>query len=150
MLPFRSLTAEQHQISTMNYWGFQLVGNLIHHIARSERLNDPIFSIFPESQNEVKTAYMATGNGEGFGIFELRDPKTYVPETSFEDHRGRHLHVWVTDSDPDSLPGKMVQAGDKWIGSTVHPVRDVSAPVGFIKFQPLVRSNNLPIEFYKF
>lgn len=93
MLPFWSLTAEQHQISTMNYWGFQLVGNLIHHIARSERLNDPIFSIFPELQNEVKTAYMATGNGEGFGIFELRDPKTYVPETSFEDHRGRRLHV---------------------------------------------------------
>ncbi|KNG91520.1 hypothetical protein ANOM_000015 [Aspergillus nomiae NRRL 13137] len=106
-------------------FGFQLVGNQIHHIARSERPDDPIFSIYPASLNEVKMAYMTTGNGVGFEIFEFCDPKAYVPETAFEYHRGGFFHVCVTDSDPDSLAAKMVQAGGKRIGSTVHPVRDV-------------------------
>ncbi|KAL2835664.1 Glyoxalase/Bleomycin resistance protein/Dihydroxybiphenyl dioxygenase [Aspergillus pseudoustus] len=105
--------------------GFQLIGNRIHCIKRSERPNDPIFSIYPASLNEVNMAYMTTGNGVGFELFEFLDPKTYVPETTFEYHRGGFFHVCVTDSDPDALADSIVREGGKRIGSTVSPVTDV-------------------------
>lgn len=70
-------------------------------------------------------AYMTTGNGIGFEIFEFQVPKTYVPETAFEYHRGGFFHVCVTDSNPDSLASKIEKAGGKRIGTTVHPVKDV-------------------------
>ncbi|OJI98321.1 hypothetical protein ASPVEDRAFT_79981 [Aspergillus versicolor CBS 583.65] len=71
-------------------FGFELVGNQIHHIARSERPTDPIFSIYPASLQEVNMAYMSTGNGVGFEIFEFIHPKTFVPqqEGGFEYYRG--------------------------------------------------------------
>ncbi|KAE8329733.1 Glyoxalase/Bleomycin resistance protein/Dihydroxybiphenyl dioxygenase [Aspergillus sergii] len=106
-------------------FGFQLIGNQIHHIKRSERPNDPIFSIYRASLDEVKMAYMSTGNGVGFELFEFVHPKTYVPETVFEYHRAGLFHVCVTDSQPDSLAARMVEAGGRRIGQTVHPVENV-------------------------
>ncbi|KAF9893010.1 hypothetical protein FE257_012421 [Aspergillus nanangensis] len=106
-------------------FGFQLVGNQIIHIKRSERPDDPIFRIYPASLNEVHMAYMTTGNGVGFEIFEFVDPKVYLPESGFEYNRGGFFHVCVTDSEPDALAAKMVDAGGRRIGETVHPVKDV-------------------------
>ncbi|KAL3455175.1 hypothetical protein BJX64DRAFT_295295 [Aspergillus heterothallicus] len=89
--------------------GFQLIGNRIHHIKRSLKPNDPIFSIYPGLLNEVNTAYMTTSNGVAFELFEFPDPKTYVPEPAFEYHRGEVFHVCVTDSDPDSPAESIVK-----------------------------------------
>jgi catechol 2,3-dioxygenase-like lactoylglutathione lyase family enzyme len=101
-------------------FGFQLIGNVIHHIKRSESPESPIFAIYPSSLNEVKLAYMATGNGVGLEVFEFLDPKTYVPAECFEYHRGGFFHICVTDADPDILADKVVQAGGKRIGVTVE------------------------------
>jgi catechol 2,3-dioxygenase-like lactoylglutathione lyase family enzyme len=106
-------------------FGFQLLGNKIHHIKRSEQPDGAIFGIYPDSLDEVKLAYMSTGNGVGFEIFEFVTPKTYVPEKSFEYHRGGFFHVCVTDANPDALADRMVEAGGKRIGVTVKPATDV-------------------------
>ncbi|KAH0848274.1 hypothetical protein AYO21_04304 [Fonsecaea monophora] len=103
-------------------FGFQLIGNKIHDIKRAEVPNAPIFGIYPESLQHVKVAYMATGNGVGFELFEFGNPKTYVPEKEFEYHRGGFFHICVTDPEPDALVGRIVKAGGKQIGATVDPV----------------------------
>lgn len=101
--------------------GFQLIGNTIHHIKRSETPESAIFHIYPSSLNEVKIAYMATGNGVGFELFEFLDPKSYAPDSSFEYHRGGFFHACVTDADPEGLAERMVAAGGKRIGKMVDP-----------------------------
>lgn len=102
-------------------FGFELIGDTIHHIKRSETPESAVFLIYPESLNEVKIGYLATGNGVGFEIFEFLDPKAYLPADSFEYHRGGFFHACVTDHDPDALAEKVVQAGGKRIGKTVDP-----------------------------
>ena len=91
-------------------FGFELIGDTIHHIKRTETPESAIFAIYPSSLNEVKIAYMATGNGVGFEIFEFLDPLAYVPSESFEYHRGGFFHTCVTDSDPDALASRVRSA----------------------------------------
>ena len=100
--------------------GFELMGNKIHHIKRSEAPDSPIFGIYPENLQEVKLAYMTTGNGVGFELFEFLDPKSYLSEQSFEYHRGGFFHICVTDKDPDALAARIVESGGKRIGKTVR------------------------------
>ncbi|KAK3669290.1 hypothetical protein LTR78_010828 [Recurvomyces mirabilis] len=102
-------------------FGFQLIGNTIHHVKRSDTPDAAIFFIYPSSLNEVKIAYMSTGNGVGFELFEFLDPKSYTAENTFEYHRGGFFHACVTDADPDGLADKVVAAGGKRIGQTVDP-----------------------------
>lgn len=52
-------------------FGFELIGNAISHISRASGPDSGIFRIYPEALNEVKIAYMATGNSVGFEIFEF-------------------------------------------------------------------------------
>lgn len=101
--------------------GFQLIGNTIHHIKRRDTPEAAIFHIYPSSLNEVKIAYMSTGNGVGFELFEFLDPKSYMPERSFEYHRGGFFHVCVTDADPEGLAERMAAANGKRIGEMVDP-----------------------------
>ncbi|KAF4551119.1 Enoyl-(Acyl carrier protein) reductase-like protein 32 [Elsinoe fawcettii] len=103
-------------------FGFQLIGDVIHHIKREDSPGAPIFSIYPDNLNEVKIAYMSTGNGVGYEIFEFIDPKSYTPNEAFEYHRGGFFHACVTDADPDALAEKVVAAGGKRIGTTVDPL----------------------------
>lgn len=43
--------------------GFELIGDKIMHIRRSATPVAPIFAIYGDVLNEVKLAYMSTGNG---------------------------------------------------------------------------------------
>ncbi|KAG8632078.1 hypothetical protein KVT40_001218 [Elsinoe batatas] len=99
--------------------GFQLIGDVTHHIKRHDAPDAAIFAIYPSSLNEVKIAYMSTGNGVGFEMFEFVDPKSYTPAETFEYHRGGFFHACVTDADPEGLAEKVVAAGGKRIGSSV-------------------------------
>lgn len=103
-----------------NVFGFQLIGDTIHHTKRSEQPDAPIFTIYPDNLYEVKIAYMSTGNGVGYELFEFIDPETYLPEKSFEYHRGGFFHACVTDVDPEGLADKVVAAGGKRIGKPVE------------------------------
>jgi hypothetical protein len=50
--------------------GFQLIGQITH-IKRAETPEVGIFHIYPANLREVKIAYMVTGNGVGFEVFEF-------------------------------------------------------------------------------
>ncbi|KAF7547354.1 hypothetical protein G7Z17_g7786 [Cylindrodendrum hubeiense] len=101
--------------------GFRLLSK-IHHIKRSEKPDDAIFGIYPASLNEVKLAWMTTGNGVGFEVFEFIDPKAEPEPKSFEFHKAGFFHICVTDPDPDALAAKIVEAGGRRIGNTMDPL----------------------------
>lgn len=99
---------------------FQLIGNRTFHIKRSETPSAAIFSIYGDSLNEVKLAYMATGNGVGFEVFQFIDPPFKPNETDFEYNRGGFFHICVTDENPVALAERIVQAGGGRIGTAVR------------------------------
>lgn len=105
--------------------GFQLIGNIIHEIRRSETPDAAIFGIYPSSLNDVKIAYMSTGNGVGFEVFEFMDPAHKQPGESFEYNRGGFFHVCVTDHEPEKLASNVVEAGGTRVGEMVRLVDGV-------------------------
>jgi hypothetical protein len=99
--------------------GFELMNNKIVHIKQSEDPSAAIFAIYGRGLKEVKLAYMATGNGAGFEIFEFVDPPYKKQKVDFEYHRGGFFHVCVTDSDPEGLVDRVLKAGGARVGETV-------------------------------
>jgi catechol 2,3-dioxygenase-like lactoylglutathione lyase family enzyme len=100
--------------------GFQIIGGKIVHIKRADKPSEPIFAIYGDALNEVKLAYMATGNGVGFEVFEFIDPGFKKNEVDFEYNRGGFFHTCVTDTNPDALADKVVKAGGSRVGTTVN------------------------------
>ncbi|KAF2419705.1 Glyoxalase/Bleomycin resistance protein/Dihydroxybiphenyl dioxygenase [Tothia fuscella] len=80
----------------------------------------PIFKIYGDTLQKVKSAWLACGNGVGFEIFEFIDPKTIVPKPSFEYTRGGFFHIAVTTPDPDATAKMVIENGGKQIGVTVE------------------------------
>lgn len=106
--------------------GFQVISGKIVHIKRSETPDAGIFAIYGESLQEVKIAYMATGNGVGFEVFEFVDPGFKKADVDFEYHRGGFFHVCVTDPDPAGLVDKIVGRGGTRVGSAVKLIGDIT------------------------
>lgn len=106
--------------------GFELIGDKIMHIRRSETPSAPIFAIYSDSLNEVKLAYMPTGNGMGFEVFQFIDP-AFAPASAAGDSSagGGGFHVCVTDKNPDALADRIVAAGGSRVGTTVRLVGGV-------------------------
>lgn len=65
-------------------------------------------------------AYMATGNGVGFEIFEFIDPKPQ-PAELFQHERKGSFHLCVMDPSPDELADKVKADGGRQTGKTVDP-----------------------------
>lgn len=107
--------------------GFELIGDHIHSIKRSEHPTASTFGIYPDTLQELKVGCMATGNGVGLEIIEFVDPKTYLSSQRFESdyQRGGFFHLCITDADPDALVKRIVASGGRRIGSTVSPVPTV-------------------------
>lgn len=105
-------------------FGFQIVGGRILHIKRSEQPASPIFAIYGESLNEVRMAYMTTGNGVGFEVFEFIDPIFKTNDADFEYDRGGYFHICFTDPNPDELAEAVVANGGSRIGVTVQVAGD--------------------------
>lgn len=99
---------------------FQLVGDRIFHIKRSTTPSAPIFAIYGESLHEVKLAYMATGNGVGFELFQFIDPPFRPKSLDFEYNHGGFFHICVTDDNPGALAERVIQAGGKRQGDAVR------------------------------
>lgn len=99
--------------------GFEVIGGRIFDIKRSEKPSAAIFAIYGESLNEVRMAYMTTGNGVGFEVFEFLDPVFKANDVDFEYNRGGYFHICVTDPDPDALAEKVLQRGGSRQGVTV-------------------------------
>jgi catechol 2,3-dioxygenase-like lactoylglutathione lyase family enzyme len=106
--------------------GFQLVGPIVH-VKQSEMPDAGIFAIYPESLKEVKVAFLVTGNGVGYEVFEFIQPKG-LPQTQEESfsqgyHRSGFFHICVTDPDPEKLADEVEKNGGRRIGPTTDPIR---------------------------
>lgn len=86
---------------------------------RSETPAAPMIKIYPDSLQEVKTAWLGTGNSVGFEIFELVDPKFESP-AAFNYNHGGFFHIAITAPDPEAMIRKVVAAGGKQIGNTIQ------------------------------
>ncbi|KAF2660285.1 Glyoxalase/Bleomycin resistance protein/Dihydroxybiphenyl dioxygenase [Lophiostoma macrostomum CBS 122681] len=80
----------------------------------------PIFRVYDSKLHKVKLAFLSTGSGIGFELFQFIDPPMSEP-ASFDYTRGGVFHVAVTDPDPEALCERVVKAGGKKIGETVTP-----------------------------
>ncbi|KAF4987177.1 hypothetical protein FDECE_15558 [Fusarium decemcellulare] len=112
--------------------GFQVIRDRIFHIKRSDNPSAAIFAIYGDALQEVKLAYMATGNGVGFEVFQFLDPGFKANSVDFEYNRGGFFHICVTDPDPDALADKIVSEGGKRQGSTVK-VAGGAATCSYVK-----------------
>lgn len=106
-------------------WYTEILGfrNLcsVRDTSRKETPNAPIFKTYDEALQRVKTAWLATGNGVGFEIFEFVDPKYKGPEgDGFNYTRGGFVHIAVTAPEPEKVCEKVVKAGGKKIGQTIE------------------------------
>ena len=65
-------------------------------------------------------AWLTTGNGVGFELFEFVEPR--LEHLAKFDHAARDgvFHMCITDPDPDALFEKVLTSGGKKIGETVE------------------------------
>ena len=101
---------------------------------RDDRMTDrsvdgsdhPIFRIYGDKLHKVKVAWLTTGNGVGFEIFEFIDPPTKSAKElndnwSLEEQyqRGGYFHIGVTAPDPDAVAEGAVADGAVRVGETI-------------------------------
>ncbi|KAF6829826.1 hypothetical protein CMUS01_08001 [Colletotrichum musicola] len=113
--PINHVAVSVNDIDAVTKWysetlGFQVIGNRIFHIKRSENSSAAIFAIYGEGLHEVKLAYMATGNGVGFEVFQFLDPGFKANSVDFEYNRGGFFHVCVTGPHPDAWLRRLSEA----------------------------------------
>jgi hypothetical protein len=90
---------------------FQIIRGNPAYIRRSEKSDAPISAIYGDLLQEVKPAYMATGNGVGLEVFQFVDPEYVKSEMVFEYNRGEFFHICFTDPDPEELVQKVLKTG---------------------------------------
>lgn len=86
------------------------------HIKKSESPENPIFVIYGDTLEEGKLAFMSTGSGTGFEIWEFVKPAFQKPDRDFEYARGGFYHIAVTDMEPGRLVEKVVAKGGGIVG----------------------------------
>lgn len=80
----------------------------------------PIFRVYENKLHKVKLAFLSTGNGVGFELFQFIDPPMSEP-ASFNYTRGGVFHLALTDPDSEALLARAVKAGAKQIGEPIVP-----------------------------
>jgi catechol 2,3-dioxygenase-like lactoylglutathione lyase family enzyme len=101
-------------------FGFRKLKNTPRCVNRSLDPDAPVFRVYDERLQQVKVAFLTTGNGIGFELFQFIDPPM-SQRADFDYTRGGVFHIAITDSDPEELCRKVVAAGGKKIGETVVP-----------------------------
>ncbi|KAH6986722.1 hypothetical protein EDB80DRAFT_655707 [Ilyonectria destructans] len=122
--PTNHVALSVNDIEAVTKWytdmlGFQIIGGKIMHIKRSETPSAGIFQIYGDSLHEVKLAYMATGNGVGFEVFEFLNPGFKKNDVDFEYNRAGFFHICVTDPNPEVLLEKVLSKGASRVGNAV-------------------------------
>ncbi len=107
------------------FLGFQLIGNIIHHIARADHPDASTFGIYPESLQELKVGCMATGNGVGLEIIEFANPETWTTD-EFKHQKAGYSYICITDSDPAALAVSLVAAGGKRLTTALLSRQEVN------------------------
>ena len=102
--------------------GFKMLQPAIRTTERLATPSAPMFAIYPPSLQKVKMAFLGTGNGVGFEVFEFLDPAFSPAAASFEKGgyaHGGFFHICVTDPEPDRLAERVVKEGGKKLGETI-------------------------------
>lgn len=86
----------------------------------------PVYKIYGNKLNKVKVAFLTTGNGVGFEIFEFTDPptksatevnKNWTLEEQYQ--KGGFFHIAITAPDPDTVCQRACEDGAIKIGETI-------------------------------
>jgi hypothetical protein len=104
-------------------FGFTQHGQIAH-VTRETKPNANIFKIYGDDLQEFKMAFLSTGNGVGFEIFEFIRPVTEARPAGdgFQFQRPGIFHICVTNPDPDALAERVAKEGGKRIGQAIDPL----------------------------
>ncbi|KAH7083828.1 hypothetical protein FB567DRAFT_92712 [Paraphoma chrysanthemicola] len=103
--------------------------------SRTSAPDAPIFRIYGDALKEVKIAYLGTGNGVGFEIFEFVDPVCReVVDRGFEFTTPGVFHIAVTVPDVEDAVSRVKEHGGRQIGETVELGRGVNGEMRFAAY----------------
>ncbi len=74
--------------------------------------------IFGDRFKKVRIAHLTTGCGVGIEMFEFHEPKTYVPENTFDYARSGIFHFCLTTADIDATAERIQNNGGKVLSKT--------------------------------
>lgn len=69
--------------------------------------------IFGDAFGKVRIAHLTTACGVGIEMFQFMEPKTYVPENTFDFSRSGIFHICLTTADIDATAKLITQNGGK-------------------------------------
>jgi catechol 2,3-dioxygenase-like lactoylglutathione lyase family enzyme len=75
--------------------------------------------IYGPEFKRMRIAWMDTGNGVGFELFEFQEPEVKRPEKEFDFTRFSFTHISITDPNIEELAARIVETGGKLITSRV-------------------------------
>ncbi|KAK5175542.1 uncharacterized protein LTR77_000681 [Saxophila tyrrhenica] len=108
-------------------FGFRRITNDASADRSTDGSDSPLFRVYGDKLQKVKIAFLATGNGVGFKIFEfidppVRDAEEIKKEWSIEQQyqRGGYFHIAVTAPDPDAVAEKAFEDGAVRVGETIE------------------------------
>lgn len=87
-----------------------------------------VFRVYGDSLQKARIAFLTSGNGIGFEIFEFVDPPTVDAEEVKRDwslqqqyQKGGVFHVAVTAPDPDAVAKRACEDGAMMVGEAISP-----------------------------
>jgi catechol 2,3-dioxygenase-like lactoylglutathione lyase family enzyme len=76
-------------------------------------IGDIVKDIFGDRFGKVRIAHLTTACGVGIEMFQFVEPKTYVPENTFDYNRSGIFHICLTTADIDATADLINQSGGK-------------------------------------
>lgn len=102
---------------------------------RAENPSAPIFRIYGDTLRKVKIAFLGTGNGVGFEIFQFIEPAHQKAESEeFEYTRAGVFHIAITTPDVEDAVRRVKEHGGSQIGETVELGRDVDGVMRYAAY----------------
>ena len=108
------------------HFGFRRLRNDVMTDQAVDGIDSPTFKIYGNKLQKVKIAFLSTGNGVGFEIFEFIDPPTKSADElkanwSLEEqyHRGGFFLIAVTAPDPAAVAEAACKDGASRVGETI-------------------------------
>lgn len=92
---------------------------------REQNPDAPIFRIYGNTLQEVKIAYLSTGAGVGFEIFEFIDPPPKPALHHFDFSQAGLFHICITAPAVDDAVERVLAKGGRLIGEIVEVGKDL-------------------------
>jgi len=99
-------------------FGFQVLSEPAVVEADDSHFGHLVKDIFGPNFRSMKMAHLVTGDGVGIELFQFLDPKTVVPENTYEYWRAGIFHFSLTVSDMDACLESIQSSDGKIISKT--------------------------------